>query len=295
MAGTAKRKSSRSKISPQSEGDVRAFWDQQAKEHGPSDLATNPDPHYRALEIESILRVISAIKHETILDVGCGNGYTTRAIAKKFPESEVTGVDFSENMINEATRLVTPNTDFCVADILSLSRNEILRGRKYDVVLSTRCLINLANWEEQKIGILEMRKMLVPDGRMILVENVQEGLDNLNDLRAKFGLEKIEPPWHNKYLPNDGIRAFIEEIKGNLLSMEYVENIGNLYYLLSRVLYAKLCKDQGIEPDYNNPINAIASQVPTMGEYYACSPNYMFVLKNEIGMSAQWDTKKLSS
>ncbi len=294
MASTAKRKSSQSKV-PQNEGDVKAFWDDQAKQHGSSDLATNPDTHYRSLEIESILRVISALKHETILDVGCGNGYTTRTIAKKFPEAAVSGVDFSESMINEATRLVTPNTDFHIADILSLSRSKGLRERRYDIVLSTRCLINLANWEEQKVGILEMRKMLVPDGRLILVENVQDGLDNLNDLRGKLGLGPIKAPWHNKYLSQDEVRKFFEEIKGHLLTIEYVENIGNFYYLASRVLYAKLCKDQGIEPDYNNPINATASQMPTMGEYYACSPNFMFVLKREEGISAQWGTKNLSS
>src|SRR6266478_1265353 len=294
MASTAKRKSSRSKP-PQNEGDIKVLWDDQAKQHGSSDLATNPDTHYRSLEIESILRAISAMEHDTILDIGCGNGYTTRAIAKKFPEATVTGVDFSHAMIEEAKKLIKPNIDYLEGDVLSLSRNRPLIGRQYDIVLSSRCLINLANWEEQKVGIMEMRKMLGSDGRMILVENVQEGLDNLNDLRTKFGLDKIEAPWHNKYFPKDGVRTFIEEIRGNLLSMEYVENIGNLYYLASRVLYAKLCKDQGIEPDYNNPINAIASQMPTMGEYYACSPNYMFVLKNELGMSAQWDTKKLSS
>ena len=292
MASTAKRKSSRSKA-PQNEGDVKAFWNDQAKQHGSSDLATNPDTHYRSLEIESILRAISAMKHDAILDVGCGNGYTTRAIAKKFPEASLYGVDFSQDMINEAAKLIGPNEEYCVGDVLSLSRNKRLDIGYYDVVLSSRCLINLANWEEQKIGILEMRKMLVPDGRLILVENVKEGLDNLNDLRGKLGLSKIDPPWHNKYLPHNEIRKFFDEIKGHILTTEYVENIGNFYYLASRVLYAKLCKDQGIEPDYNNPINAIASQMPTMGEYYACSPNYMFILKNEAGI--EWGIKKPNS
>src|SRR6266404_84630 len=292
MASTARRKSSRSKT-PQNDGDIQAFWDNQAKQHGSSDLATNPDTHYRALEIESILRAISAMEHDTILDVGCGNGYTTRAIAKKFPEATVTGVDFSHAMIEEAKKLIKPNIDYLEGDVLSLSRNRPLIGRQYDVVLSSRVLINLANWEEQKVGILEMRKMLAPDGRLILVENVQEGLDNLNDLRGKLGLSKINPPWHNKYLPLDETRKFLDGIKGQILTTEYVENIGNFYYLASRVLYAKLCKDQGIEPDYNNPINAIASQMPTMGEYYACSPNYMFILKNEGGI--EWGIKKPNS
>lgn len=284
MANTAKRKSSPSKkkTQPPSEGDVHGFWEGMAKQHGPSDLATAPDHHYRTLEIDAILRVLENMKHETILDVGCGNGYTTRAIAKKFPEATITGIDFSESMIAEANKSAIPNTEFYHGDVLSLSRHKSLT-EKFDVVLSTRCLINLANWQEQKVGILEMRKMLSPDGKLVLVENVQEGLDNLNQVRAKFGLDAIKTRWHNQYLPQPALMKFFSEIQGHLLTAEYIENIGNMYYIASRVIYAKMCKDQGIEPDYNNPINAIASQLPSMGEYYACSPNFMFILKNEAG------------
>ena len=285
MANTAKRKSTKSKP-PQIEGDVRAFWDSQAKQHGASDLATAPDHYYRNLEIESILRVIDNIPHDTILDVGCGNGYSTLQIAKKFPEATVIGVDFSGAMIAEANKRAVPNTEFFEGDVLSLSRNKNL-GAGFDVVLSTRCLINLANFEEQKVGILEMRKMLAPEGKLVMVENVKEGLDNLNQVRAKFGLDAIKMPWHNQYLPQPELMKFLGEINGQLLTAEYIENIGNLYYMASRVIYAKLCKDQGVEPDYNNPINAIASQLPSMGEYYACSPNFLFVLKNETNGQAR--------
>lgn len=261
--------------------------------HGPSDLATAPDHFYRTVEIEAIKRVVSNLKHDTILDVGCGNGYTTLQLAKEFPDATIVGVDFSPAMIEEANKVAVQNVTFVDGDVLSLSRNVSLDNMKFDLVLSTRCLINLANWEEQKIGILEMRKMLKPDGRLVLVENVQEGLDNLNNLRGQFGLDPIKVRWHNKYLPQPSIMKFFSEINGHLFSAEYVENIGNMYYLASRVIYAKMCKDQGIEPDYNNPINEIASKLPSMGEYYACSPNFMFVLKNEAG--ASWDNKKLSS
>lgn len=295
MAGTTNKKSSRSKKKkPSPEGDVLAFWNGMAETHGQSDLATAPDHHYRTLEIDTIQRVIGALKeHDTVLDVGCGNGYTTLELAKKLPDAMITGIDFSPAMIAEANKRLVPNVEFFEGDVLSLSRNKHIVGQKFDVVLSSRCLINLSNWSEQKIGILEMRKMLAPEGRLVLVENVQDGLDNLNSLRGKFGLDPISVRWHNKYLPQAELQKFFGSIQGHLLSAEYVENIGNFYYMASRVLYAKLCKDQGVEPDYNNPINAIASQMPTMGEYYACSPNFIFVLKNEAGTS--WETKKMSS
>ena len=261
---------------------TKAFWDTQARSHGASDLATAPDHHYRTLEIKSILRMIGSIdKRETILDVGCGNGYSTVQIGKKFPEAMITGVDYSEPMIAEANKAVIPNVEYFHGDVLSLSRNKNIRGQQFDIVLSTRCLINMSTWEEQKAGIIEMLKMLAPGGRLIMVENTEAGLSSLNMLRYKIGLPAIHVRWHNKYLPQIEFNEFMNDaVERGLFALEYVENIGNLYYIASRVIYAKLCKDQGIEPDYNSPINAIAAELPSLGVYYACSPNFMFVLRN---------------
>jgi ubiquinone/menaquinone biosynthesis C-methylase UbiE len=264
---------------------VADFWDQQAEEHGHSDLATNPDQHYRQLEIASILRVIKQMPHDTVLDVGCGNGFTTIKMAQEFQEAEIMGIDFSPAMIEQAGTAAGhkyPNIDFYEGDVLSLSRNKHLTSRHYDVVLSTRCLINLANWEEQKVAILEMRKMLKPDGRLILVENFKEGLANLNHIRASLGLHPIKERWHNFYVPQNEYKRFIDQGSA-IFTTEYAENIGNFYYLASRVIYAKMCMDKGVEPDYGNEINKIASQLPTLGEHYACSPNFLIVLRNANG------------
>ena len=291
----ARPKKQKSSISPQEPITVREFWDQQATLHKGSDLATNPDQHYRNLEIEHILRAIGALEPKAILDVGCGNGFTTERISEQHPDAVITGIDFSQDMINEANRHHSGNNiDYRVGDVLSLSRTPGLHVGEFDVVLSTRCLINLANWEEMKVGILEMRKMLKPGGHLVLVENVQDGLDNLNHMRQSIGLPPIKTRWHNVYIPQDKLTKFLNEIKGQLLDTEYVENIGNMYYIASRVIYAKLCQDQGIEPDYNNKINEIASKLPTMGAYYACSPNFMFVL-HRVESGSEWSGRRLSS
>jgi len=285
MASSAKRKSSSSKS--EATGDVLGFWEEQAQKHGASDLATNPDQHYRKLEISRLLHVMEQLKPDVILDVGCGNGFTTLEIAQKFPHTTVVGIDFSPEMIKHANKNAIANTEFHVGDVLSLSRNSNLGLNSFDTVVSTRCLINLANWDEQKIGILEMRKMLAPNGNMILVENFKEGLANLNAVRAKFGLHPIQERWHNFYIPQDEMIKFLQSQSHNL-AMEYTENIGNMYYIASRVIYAKMCKDQGIEPDYNNQINEIAKDLPTFGEFYACSPNFLTVLKNVSGRGQKW-------
>lgn len=260
---------------------TREFWDDQAKLYGSSDLATAPDHYYRGLEIETILGELLKIKqHETILDVGCGNGYTTNKIARKIPEATITGIDYSEPMIAAANKTAMPNVEYFVGNVLSLSRNKNLSPQHFDVVLCTRCLINLTSWESQRAAMLEMRKMLAPHGRLVLVENTEAGMENLNKLRARVDLPPIAIRWHNKYLPETEFRDFL---KNGPFVTEYVENIGNMYYIASRVIYAKLCADQGIEPDYANPINAIAARLPSFGVHYACSPNFMFVLRKKPG------------
>lgn len=263
--------------------DVKSFWDKQAQEHGTSDIATAPDHFYRQnVELKRILDVLKIMEPESILDIGCGNGYSTIEIAKQFPTAMVIGIDLSEKMVEEAQKAAkgVANVTFFTGDVLSISRHSHLQHQKFDVVLSERCLINLANWEEQKLSILQMRKLLTPTGSIILVENTKEGLAKLNIMREMVDLPPIEERWHNFYIPEDKLNAFFSENSGKLFRVALMENIGNLYYIISRVVYAKLAALEGKEPEYNHQINEIASKLPNLGDHYACSPNYIMVLEN---------------
>lgn len=259
------------------------FWDKQAEEHGGADTATAPDHFYRVnVEIRRLLEVLAIIEPSAILDVGCGNGFSTLEIAKANPGAIVIGIDLSEKMIDEAKKAAegVSNVSFFTGDVLSISRHHALQQIRFDAVISTRCLINLSNWEEQKLAILQMRKLLDRAGSLILIENITDGLRKLNTLREKVGLKPIEQRWHNFYIPEDDFSAFMTESSGKIFKLAQVENIGNLYYVISRVIYAKLAELEGKEPQYDHPINEIASQMPNMGDYYACSPNYMIILEN---------------
>lgn len=263
---------------------VHEFWEQQAEQHGTSDIATAPDHHYRELEIRRISGALETLDKDAILDVGCGNGYSTIELAKKFPASMVIGVDFSAKMIEQAKKASKEagisNVSFFEGDVLSISRHPALQHQRFDAVVSERCLINLANWDEQKLAILQMRKLLKSSGHMILVENTQDGLEKLNKMRAILELPPIEVRWHNFYMPAEEMGVFFEECDGKLFYVRHIENIGNLYYIISRVVYAKFAEMTGEKIDYNHPLNEIAAKLPTLGDNYACSPNYMIVLEN---------------
>lgn len=257
--------------------EIKKHWDEQADKHKGSDLATAPDHSYRELEISRIMPHIT--NNSQILDIGCGNGYSTLKFAAEYPGAHIIGVDFSENMIDQANENLKAhqnikNVTFMVGDIRQLAHLKELRN-KCDIIISERCLINLKSFAEQKSAMLQLKYTLNPGGKLILVENTIEGLDNLNKLRKQFGLEQIKTKWHNQYLPH------LEFLKFARLhfQIQTVDNIGNLYYLLSRVVYAKMCAMEGKEPQYNHPINLIAGKLPSLPAY-AWSPNYLYVMRN---------------
>ncbi len=250
---------------------VRDFWDSQAKEFGASDLATAPDHYYRELEIAKIIEHLEPGRK--ILDVGCGNGYSTQKFWEAV-DSEYVGVDYSEAMIEEANKR-NDHLCFMPGNVLTLATN--IFSEKFDIIISERCLINLKDWEEQKQALLEMKRCLKPGGKIVFVENFQEGLKSLNELRAGFGLHEIKVKWHNRYLKMTEFEPFI----GDHFDVMHMENIGNLYYIISRVVYAAMAKSEGKEPSYDHILNQIASDLPTLGQDYTrfYSPNFLYVLR----------------
>lgn len=244
--------------------EVNQFWDAQAREHGAKSTATAPDFHYRELEIRSVIPYLS--NGARILDVGCGNGYATVKYAKEYPASRFTGMDISTEMIAAAPKC--RNAKFVVGDVLgALPAN-------WGVIVCTRCLINLDSWTAQMAALTNMADAMRKGGDLILVENVVQGLDALNDLRRKFDLAEIKMRWHNIYFDLHELRAFLRrhfEIRSET-------NIGNLYYIISRVVNAAMGKKEGREPQYSDYINEIASQLPSLGGY-GFSPNYLWHLR----------------
>jgi ubiquinone/menaquinone biosynthesis C-methylase UbiE len=263
------------------DGKVKKFWEEQAETFKESELATAPDHYYRDLEMRSILTHLK--DGASILDVGCGNGFSTFHFARSLPKATFQGVDFSEQMVVFAqsacikeSKKVQSRVSFSTGNVLSLSTTAALKGKKFDYIVSERCLINLADWNEQQQALLEMKKLLKKGGRIILTENTQEGLARLNVLRKNFDLSAINVRWHNFYMPEKKLIAYAKKV----FTLESVENIGNLYYIISRVVYAKLAQLEGREPEYMNPINEIASRLPTLSDHHY-SPNFIFVLKNK--------------
>lgn len=258
--------------------EIKNYWEGMAKEFKGSQLATAPDTYYRQFEIAQIEEYLQNGK--AVLDIGCGNGFSMLHFTQTFPKARFLGIDYSPLMIKYAKQnlgekpKLKKRVSFEIGDVLKLSELPLFGGKKFDFIVSERCLINLLDWPQQKQALLQMKKLLKKNGKIILCENTQEGLGRLNQLRKKFGLPAIKTRWHNFYVPE---RQFLPFARRHFRLLE-AKNIGSLYYIISRVVYAKLADLEKKEPDYLHPINKIASQLPPIGNH---SPNFIFLLQQK--------------
>jgi SAM-dependent methyltransferase len=242
---------------------IRQFWDDQAAALGANPRATTPDHWLRELEIGSISTWLSSLEAGAdILDIGCGNGYSTLRLAESFPGHRFVGGDFSAAMIASARAALAKRpalgdrVRFDVQDVLNLEAGA------YDVVISDRCLINLPSFELQCDAVDQINAALRPGGLYLAIENFTGAQENLNRERASLGLEPITTRWHNLFLDQDAFLRYC----GRTFEISKVEPISSTYYLVTRLVYAKLCQLQDIEPGYDDPIYEIATRLPAIGD-----------------------------
>jgi malonyl-CoA O-methyltransferase len=120
-----------------------------------------------------------------VLDVGCGTGYLTAQLQRRWPKAQVLGLDLAPGMLAAAAqRLATKRGLFDFARRPNLLRADALAlplaAGSVDVITSSLCL----QWVEDLPGVFaEFRRVLRPDG-LLLVSTF--GLQTLMELREAF-------------------------------------------------------------------------------------------------------------
>lgn len=230
---------------------IRDFWEGQARKHGASHEASWGDSYAVALEIETIARHLS--DGDTVLDVGCANGYSAFEQLARHRLKSLVGIDFSAAMIEEARKAKAsrPPDDriaFQEGDVRSLD----FPDAGFDVVYTTRVLINLPSWEEQVRGVRECLRVARRGGKVLLLEAFWEPLQLLNAMRALVRLPPLVEHDFNRYLK----KTRLEDLLRSLGLPFDVEEFSSVYYLGSRFL-RELVTDPAAYPGYTNPINKL--------------------------------------
>jgi ubiquinone/menaquinone biosynthesis C-methylase UbiE len=119
------------------------------------------------------LRVAELQPGESVLDVGCGTGALTRLAAGAVaPGGHAVGIDASPQMIATARKKAenVPGLEFQVAPVEQLP----LEAGAFDVVVSSLMLHHLPD-ELKRQGLAEVRRVLKPRGRLVVVDLVKTG------------------------------------------------------------------------------------------------------------------------
>jgi len=95
-----------------------------------------------------------------ILEIGCGTGNYTTLLKDRFPRSDITAVDISEDMLDVAKeKFEASDIDFITADAEDLSLK-----KEFDLITSNACL----QWFDNLDGALaKLKKLLRKDGRIL--------------------------------------------------------------------------------------------------------------------------------
>lgn len=228
------------------------------KRASPNHYATSPDFNLREIEIEYLSRFLKDdIK---ILDVGCGNGYSTLTLASKY-KSSFTGIDFVPEMVTEAENLKKSfsfqgSVDFFVGNVTKLDFSDA----SFDIVISERCLLNLPSKDLQWKAIREISRVLKPEGQYLMLEGTIQGLDRLNLVREMFNLESIPDadPNYNWFSNKFDEEEMIPIALKSFHKLENIQRFG-MYYLISRVIHPLLVFPD--QPKYDSRINEIAKKI----------------------------------
>ncbi|MCL5774014.1 MAG: class I SAM-dependent methyltransferase [Firmicutes bacterium] len=257
--------------------DIKKHWEEAGRQFsaGKKITPTSRDPYLACLERENILSYLK--KHHTVLEIGCGNGSHTVHYAKEV--KKISGIDVAESLITLAKERAASesirNADFTAGSVLNIK--DIYLDRKFSCVISQRCLINLPEWLYQQDAISQIHSLLENDGLLLLTEGFQEELDNLNGVRAKFGLAEIKTVDYNRNMLRKDFEPFIKKY----FDIVEIRNYG-AYLFFSRVYHPLAVLPE--EPKHDSRLNESAMeisrkiQMPDLEKY---SYNLFYVLRKK--------------
>ena len=125
---------------------------------------------------EPTLSLMDVRPTDRVLDLGCGSGWATRLVAKRFRPKKIVGVDISDEMVRRAAEQSKgiANIEFKQGAAEKIP----LPGASVDKVFSIE---SFYYWPDQMAGLKEAKRVLVPGGKLFILINLYK--DNHYSLR----------------------------------------------------------------------------------------------------------------
>lgn len=160
-----------------------------------------------------LVNQLKKLNSNSLLEVGCGLGYTTQIIQESIPECYVVGMDISKTAIVKANNLF-PNLNFIEGDISSFN---LLLEKKYDIIILNQLLWYIL--ESLSNTFENCFKLLNPKGKLIISQaflqtpqkygkEICDGFDGLVKYLNKNNIFNIEYSSYDNFssfIHNDGL------------------------------------------------------------------------------------------
>ena len=238
---------------------------------------TSRDPYLAILEKNAISKQIDP--NWKILEVGCGDGLHTVDYLNQ-TNKEYHALEISESLISLAKQRIensVPGKKIQLSCGSVMDITSIYSEKRFDCIISQRCLINLPTWSDQKNALLQLHSLLLPGGILLLTEGFDDELDNLNVDRKIAGLEEIKVVSYNRNFNHGEFDSFISE----MFSIENIIDYG-FYLWMSRVFHPVSVRPNS--PAHDSELNKAAqelSEIHEWSEYKKYSYNLLYVLKKK--------------
>ncbi len=213
--------------------DIEAWNDALAREHDIDDYYARSSPLLRWFErrrLAHIRRMIAATPDDKVLEVGCGGGHVLRM----FPESDLTGVDVSGEMLHKARR----NLQGLRVRLLKGELHELdLQPASFDKIICTEVLEHVVDPE----SILEqMRRLLAPAGRAVVTIPNDHLINGLKRIVRRSGLGLL-PAFRRISWGGDHYHLHIWRVDEMRRVLSRFFRVDNVRFAPGRALPIRLC------------------------------------------------------
>lgn len=148
----------------------------------------------RTRPVRDLLAALPPIDARSVIDLGCGPGNSTEALAARYPQAKISGIDSSGDMIDAARRRL-PHLNFAVEDLQAWQD-----PGPFDVILANAVLQWIANHD---VLLPALITKLAPGGALAV-----QMPDNLNEPAHRLMREiAADGPWSRELAASSAARA----------------------------------------------------------------------------------------
>ncbi len=162
-------------------------------------FCSKENPHYKEWQVrqKSTKRFINYLKQkqkkQSILDIGCGNGWFSHKIANVSYKNKVIGLDININELEQASRIFSnTNLNFAYGNIYKINKS---LKEQFDIIVINAAIQYFADFKDL---INQLKQFLKSDGEIHIIDSpfysskkVKEAKQRTKQYYTKLGYPKM--------------------------------------------------------------------------------------------------------